>query len=153
MKDIPEALKERQRETRKKTMAEVNKAINELSSEGYLISMKHLVERTGLSRSVFRKKHVMEILKERKIGMYAVRKTICDNTNQSAVQFKNIQKQLEKSNNKIYKLQSELCSKQLQIISLQKAVSEKNDECELLRGDIFMLYKKATVKGIDLQKS
>ena len=150
MKDIPDALKERQSKTRQKTVTEVNKAINELRNEGYLISLKLLVERTCLSRSVFRKEHIRQILKENKVGMYAERKTVSNNTDQSTVQFKSIQKQLEKNNNKIEKLLTELSSKQLQINNFQKSLSEKNDECELLRGEIFMLYKKALVKGIDL---
>jgi len=150
MKDIPDALKKKQSETRKKTMAKVNKAINELRKEGYLISIKLLVERTGLSRSVFRKEHIRRILKENKIGMYAERKTISNTANQSPVQFKNILKQLEKANKKIDKLQMELSNKELQISKLNKSLSEKIDECELLRGEIFMMHKKALVKGIDL---
>jgi hypothetical protein len=78
----------------------VSKAINELRDEGYLVSIKLLVERTGLSRSVFRKEHIRQVLKECKIGIYAQRKTLFHNTDQPYVHMKNIRKELDKAKNK-----------------------------------------------------
>ena len=150
MKDISDALRKKQNEARQNTISMVNKAINELKDEGYLISIKLLVERTGLSRSVFRKEHIRQILKASKIGIYAERKTLSQNTDQSYANLKNIHRELEKANNKIERLQVELNEKKLSISDLKNSLQEKNNECELLRGEIFMLHKKALVKGIDL---
>ena len=145
MKDISEALRKKQDKIRQNTVTIVNKAINELRNEGYLISIKLLVERTGLSRSVFRKEHIRQILKDCKIGMYAERKTLFHNTDQPYVHMKNIRKELERANNKIERLQVELNDKKILISDLKSSLEEKNNECELLRGEIFMLHKKALI--------
>ncbi len=76
MKDISAALKEKQEQTRQGTIEKIQRAIIDLQAEGYLIGIKHLVERTGLSRSVFRKPHVQSILKENKIGIYRESKSV-----------------------------------------------------------------------------
>jgi predicted RNase H-like nuclease (RuvC/YqgF family) len=147
LKDIPEALREKQNKTRQNTEAIVNKGINELRSEGYLISIKLLVERTGLSRSVFRKEHVRKLLEECKIGKYAERKTLY-RIDQPYVHMKNIRRELEKANNKIERLQMELNNKKLLISDLKSSLEKKNNECELLRGEIFMLHKKILINDI-----
>lgn len=145
MKDISDALRKKQNEARQNTISMVNKAIKELRNEGYLISIKLLVERTGLSRSVFRKEHIRQILKECKIGIYAERKILFHNTDQPYVHMKNIRKELDKANNKIERLQVELNDKKLLISDLKSSLEEKNNECELLRGEIFMLHKKVLI--------
>ena len=148
MKDISDALRKKQDEARQNTISMVNKAIKELRDEGYLISIKLLAERTGLSRSVFRKEHIQQILKECKIGIYAERKTLFHSTDQPYVHMKNIRKELDKANNKIERLQVELNDKKLLINDLKSSLEEKNNECELLRGEIFMLHKKALISEV-----
>lgn len=76
MKDISNALREKQELTRQGTIEKIQNAINDLKAEGHLIGIKHLVDRTGLSRSVFRKPHVQRILKANKIGIYKESKTV-----------------------------------------------------------------------------
>ena len=67
MKALPKNLLDRQEKERLKTAEIVTKAISELESEGYRIKIQDLIEVTGLSRSVFSKPHVRQILMERGI--------------------------------------------------------------------------------------
>lgn len=67
MKALPKNLLDRQETERLKTAEIVAKAISELESEGYRIKIQDLIKVTGLSRSVFSKPHVRQILVERGI--------------------------------------------------------------------------------------
>ena len=59
---IPKKLAERQAQQRQETINLVLRAINGLNNEGHKISIKLLMEYTGLSRSVFAKQHIRDIL-------------------------------------------------------------------------------------------
>ena len=65
---IPKELAERQKQQRQNTANTVRKAIEDLSSEGHKITIKLLMEYTGLSRSVFGKEHVKDVLTANGIG-------------------------------------------------------------------------------------
>lgn len=71
MKILPEGLKQKQENQKQKTSKLVQKAIDDLKAEGFMISIKSIVERTGLSRSVFNKPHIMETLKNNGIGVFS----------------------------------------------------------------------------------
>ena len=55
---------QRQEKTRKDTVEMVTQAILVLESQGYNIKIKDLISVTGLSRSVFAKPHIREVLVE-----------------------------------------------------------------------------------------
>lgn len=61
---IPESLVHRQEKIRQETLEAVMQAILALESQGYNIKIKDLVSVTGLSRSVFAKPHIREVLVE-----------------------------------------------------------------------------------------
>ena len=61
---IPKCLVQRQEKTRKDTVEMVTQAILVLESQGYNIKIKDLISVTGLSRSVFAKPHIREVLVE-----------------------------------------------------------------------------------------
>ena len=61
---IPKSLVQRQEKTRKDTVEMVTQAILVLESQGYNIKIKDLISVTGLSRSVFAKPHIREVLVE-----------------------------------------------------------------------------------------
>ena len=61
---IPKSLVQRQEKTRKDTVEMVAQAILVLESQGYNIKIKDLISVTGLSRSVFAKPHIREVLVE-----------------------------------------------------------------------------------------
>ena len=46
MRDISNALREKQELTRQGTIEKIQNAINDLKAEGHLIGIKHLVDRT-----------------------------------------------------------------------------------------------------------
>ena len=147
MKDISDALKEKQELARQGTIEKIQRAINDLQSEGYLIGTKHLVERTGLSRSVFRKPHVQNILKENKIGIYRESKTVPKSDEDYRTLALAMEKELLRANNRIQKLEDDLKDRDRRIIRLTTNLEEKTDECEVLRGEIFIISKKVKIMG------
>lgn len=149
MKDISDALKKKQEITRQGTIEKIQHAINDLQAEGYLIGIKHLAERTGLSRSVFRKPHVQNILKENKIGIYRESKTVPKSDEDYRTLALTMEKELLMANNKIQKLEDELKDRDRRIAKLKSSIEEKTNECALLCGEVFLLSKKAKIMGID----
>jgi hypothetical protein len=149
MKDISDALRKRQKLIKQQTIKKVQCAIDDLKDEGYLIGIKHLVERTGLSRSVFRKPHVQKILKENKIGIYKESKTVPKSNEDYRILALAMEKELLRANNKIQKLEDDLKDRDKRITRLVSSLEEKTNECALLRGEIFILAKKAKIMGID----
>lgn len=122
---IPKELAERQEQQRQNTVNTVRKAIEDLSAEGHKITIKLLIEYTGLSRSVFAKEHIKAILTENGIG--------------------------GKTNSHHTPKNKDACKEKLTgVINKQKAIIEQlkeenrelNAECELLRGKIFELMHK-----------
>lgn len=121
---IPKELIERQEQQRQDTINCVRRAIEDLSSEGHKITIKLLIEYTGLSRSVFAKEHIKAVLVENGIGI----KKDCS-----------------------HKPKEDTCKEKLMaVINKQKTIIEQlkeenrelNAECELLRGRIFELMQK-----------
>lgn len=149
MKDISDALKKKQELARQGTIEKIQRAINDLQAEGYLVGIKHLVERTGLSRSVFRKPHVQNILKENKIGIYRESKTVPKSDEDYRLLALAMEKELLRASNKIQKLEDDLKDRDRRIVRLTTSLEEKANECEVLRGEIFIFSKKAKVIGRD----
>jgi DNA-binding transcriptional MocR family regulator len=149
MRKLPDTLSQKQEETKKETAYKIQKAIDELQSEGYIVSRKLLLERTGLSNSVLSKKHCIEVLKENSVCQYAIRKKI-SKTNANID--KKLEVELNKALIKIEKLEKE--KKDLQAkLNAEKveryALKENN---EILRGQMQLLYHLASERGIDLEK-
>ncbi len=149
MKDISSELKEKQEQTRQGTIKKIQHAINDLQAKGYLIGIKHLVERTGLYRSVFRKPHVQKILKENKIEIYRESKTVPNSDEDYRTLALTMEEELLRANHKIQKLEEELKDRDRRIARLTTSLEEKTNECKVLRGEIFSLSKKAKIIGAD----
>ena len=62
MRTIPNELMELRQKQKEETVAIVNSAIKELYDEGFKVTVKNLVGRTGLSRSLFSKPHIKALL-------------------------------------------------------------------------------------------
>ncbi len=71
---IPDELAEKQARQRKETVIKIQQAIDELQSEGAIITTSKLVERTKLSRSTINKPHAQEVLQKNQVGRYQQRK-------------------------------------------------------------------------------
>ncbi len=61
-KGLPKQLTEKQELLRQQSINKVLRAIEELKAEGRSVTIAALVEFTGLSRSVFSKGHIRELL-------------------------------------------------------------------------------------------
>lgn len=103
-------------------MNTVLRAINELTAEGYSVRVKDLMEYTGLSRSVFAKPHIKELLIKKGIGSQICRKT--GNDSKPA----DINEDHDRKDEKIRRLTEEN--------------RELKEECELLRGKLFLIMQK-----------
>lgn len=141
VKTIPDALRQKQELQRDKTICMVENAITELSAEGYAVTVSRLMERTGLSRSVFSKPHIKELLplSGPKVPMPRNMQGNHDLT-----------VQLDRALKKLEKTQSEFDSKNVMVQKLKADLSAKCDECELLRGKLHVLMQKCRIKGINL---
>ena len=64
---LPGVIMEKQERQRQESINKVLRAIHELSNEGVNIRIKDLIERTGLARSTFAKKHIRDVLVEKGI--------------------------------------------------------------------------------------
>lgn len=127
MKALPKNLLDRQETERLKTAEIVVKAISELESEGYRIKIQDLIKVTGLSRSVFSKPHVRQILVERGI-------------------VKPCYSPIPPDNNEIHREET-LPKKKDEYI--QRLLDENNQlrrEVEILRGKIHILMHKVEMK-------
>jgi len=79
-RNIPKELVQKQECQRNETIRKVQSAINELITEGALITTAKLIDRTGLSRSTINKPHVQNVLKDNQVGKYRSRIVISSNT-------------------------------------------------------------------------
>ncbi len=107
---------------RQQTIEKVLRAMEDLKAEGCRINIKNLMVYSGLSRSVFAKPHVRNLIQ----GHLAAKET--KNNTQKASGRKNQQEEIAVYISKIDRLSEE--NEQLK------------KECELLRGRLFLLMNK-----------
>lgn len=124
MSKLPEKLCEKQALQRQSTVNLVLRSIAELESEGYSIKIKDIIERTGLSRSVFAKAHVREILVSNGIV-----KGEQPANNKSSL-----------SRNTAHR--DKLRKKDARIATLTSENEALQEECALLRGRLFLLMQR-----------
>jgi len=127
---IPRALAEKQDRQRQLTINTILQAITELKAEGYAVRIKDLINYTGLSRSVFGKEHVRAIL----ISQGVVSEKKCD---PSPVPAKQSTEQ---------RLRQILADKESRISQLVSENASLKNECELLRGRLFLLMQVKSVE-------
>lgn len=121
-KGLPKQLTEKQELLRQQSINKVLRAIEELKAEGRSVTIAALVEFTGLSRSVFSKGHIRELLVD--YG-YSGTKT-----------------QERKKSTKKEKLADIVAEKDKKIQELRAEKEELERECELLRGRLFFLMQE-----------
>jgi len=143
MKTIPDSLKLRQTQQREETLSKIKQAVGELSSEGYQITIKNLVERTGLSRAVFSKPHVKDFLAQHAFFDRKAKTQAPESTSDIVKDYRKIIDKYEKSK----QLNDQNAVK---IAKLQNELSEKREECELLRGQLHVIMQKCRIKGIEI---
>lgn len=123
---LPRVIEEKQEFQRQETMNKVLRAINDLSNEGGNIRIKDLIEYTGLSRSTFAKQHVRDILIDK--GIVDSKKETSKIKTNKPTRISNLIKKAEENESYIRKLKTEK--------------EEYKNECELLRGRLFLLMQR-----------
>lgn len=121
-KGLPKQLTEKQELLRQQSINKVLRAIEELKAEGRSVTITALVEFTGLSRSVFSKEHIRELLVD-----YG---------------YSGIKTQELKKITKKEKLADIVAEKDRKIQELRAEKEELERECELLRGRLFLLMQE-----------
>jgi hypothetical protein len=127
---LPKELTESQERRRTETANKVLRALIEMESQGFSLSIKNLMHFTGLSRSVFAKPHVRDVINEYCCTMPDP-EAVTDVSGMSATQT------VEQ------KLRAELEKRDERIGRLREKNAELTAECELLRGRLFLLMQKA----------
>jgi Mn-dependent DtxR family transcriptional regulator len=123
---LPRVIEEKQALQRQETMNKVLRAINDLTNEGANIRIKDLIEYTGLSRSTFAKQHVRDILIDK--GIVESKKERSKIKTNKPTRISNLMKKSEDREAYIKKLETEN--------------AEYKNECELLRGRLFLLMQR-----------
>lgn len=122
---LPQGLSEKQELQRQQTINKVLRAIDDLQSQGCKLSIKNLIDYTGLSRSTFSKPHVRKVLA--KYGYPASGYEASTEIKAQAKKHGQSEK-LRETDKRIHTLTDE-----------NKALKE---ECELLRGRLFLLMQR-----------
>jgi DNA-binding LytR/AlgR family response regulator len=124
---LPKALSDKQEQTRQQTINKVLHALSDLQAQGCRVSIKNLMEYTGLSRSVFSKPHVRALLADYGYAPAQAEAEPADG---------------EEKPDKAQRLLAEIRKKNAKIEKLREENSEMKAECELLRGKLFLLMQK-----------
>lgn len=127
---VPKGLQARQEQQRQTTINTVLRAISELRAEGHQLTIKNLMEYTGLSRSVFAKKHIRTVLVSQ--GIVAAKE-------QSFVQ-------MPSRVSAEQRMKQRLAKKDQQILQLTEENVALKNECELLRGRLFLLMQRQSLE-------
>ena len=133
MRKVPEQLTAKQEKQRQKTINLVLRTIHDLKNEGYSIKIKDLMEATGLSRSVFAKPHIRKLLTDNGIG-YAKTEPSVPAPPVSPKQ------------SQITNLKEKLAQKDEYIAKLTDENQALKNECELLRGKLFLLMQRQSIE-------
>ena len=128
-KKLPSARAEKQERQRQETANKVLHAFIELQSQGCRLSISNLMDYTGLSRSVFSKPHVRAVMVE--FGYPLLKEKT-----ESVVELS------ASPQTKEQKLRTELKKRNERIRLLREENAALKEECELLRGQIFLLQMK-----------
>lgn len=146
---LNDGLKERQELLRNETVSAVEKAIVNLMNEGYEISVKLLMEKTGYSRPVFSKPHVLEILKKYGVCRFKNIKRVSANSDKNYVV--ELEKNVIKLTKELDKTKNTLESALRRNIKQEIEIQDIKETNELLRGQLKLYYEKALIYGVELE--
>ena len=121
-RELPPALIQKQEQMRQQTIEKVLRAMEDLKAEGCRINIKNLMAYSGLSRSVFAKPHIRNLIQ----GHLAA----------------NEQKTTPKRRVVRKNQQEEIAAYISRIDRLIEENEQLKKECELLHGKLFLLMNK-----------
>lgn len=145
MRELPNEIRDFQEKSKTATIDKVQTAITDLQAEGFIVTRKLLLERTGLSNSVLSKQHIKDVLKDNRVCQYAVKKKIKTESDKDIlVELNNANKKIESLEEKVKDLESKLNKEKVEYYKMKEAN-------EILRGELHLLKQKAKLKGIVLE--
>ena len=121
-RELPPALIQKQEQMRQQTIGKVLRAMEDLKAEGCRINIKNLIAYSGLSRSVFAKPHVRNLIQDQ----FAAKQ-----------QKTTPKKEMVRKNQR-----EEIAAYISKIDRLTEENEQLKKECELLRGRLFLLMNK-----------
>jgi len=147
---IPIELTEKQGRIRLESMEKVQEKIDELKAEGFIVTTKLLMDRTGFARSTFSKHHIREVLKNNNVCKYAVTKSIS-----RVLTEKETIKQLEDENLSLRKKVAQLEKERTDLINKENKskveLTEVKEINKKLRGQLHVLIQTARIRGINIE--
>lgn len=142
MRQLPEEVTNFQKNSKNETIKKVQAAIDELRAEGFIITRKLILERSGVSNSVLSKPHIKNVLKENKVCQYSVHKKVTI-TNDVLLDLAKSAKKIEKLEKKVKELEYKLNKEKMNSIELKEAN-------QILLGQLHILKQKARLKNLIL---
>jgi hypothetical protein len=127
---VPKELIARQERQRQTTVNTVLRVISELKAEGHRLTIKNLMDYTGLSRSVFSKKHIRAVLVSQ--GIVAAEACGAESAPPKSSANQRMKRKLEEKDQQIRRLTEENAA--------------LKSECELLRGKLFLLMQRQSLE-------
>lgn len=121
-RELPPALIQKQEQMRQQTIEKILRAMEDLKAEGCRMNIKNLMVYSGLSRSVFAKPHVRNLIQDQLAAKG--------------------QKTTPKKGTVRKNQQEEISAYISRIDRLSEENEQLKKECELLRGRLFLLMNK-----------
>lgn len=147
-RELPNALKERQNKQKNESIELVKEAIKELREEGQRVTIKLLVERTGLSRATLSKQHIEEVLKQSAVCKFErrvyVRSSDEVDISELELEVSKLKIQLEKSQEAFKKIKNR--NNELKVEN--NNLKETNKK---LRGELQLISIKSRMHGVKLE--
>lgn len=147
-RELPNTLKERQNKQRNQSIELVKEAIRELKEEGHRVTIKLLVERTGLSRATLSKPHIEKVLKDSAVCKFErrIRVSSSDTVDISELELEisKLKRQLEKSQEEVKKMKNR--NNELKVEN--NNLKEKNKK---LLGELQLISTKSRMYGVKLE--
>lgn len=147
-RSLPNVLSEKQKNQREQTRETVQQAILSLKEEGRTVTIKNLVEITGLARATFSKPHVDEILKINKVCKYKDKGEVITKADKTPHELKVEIQLLENKIARLVKKNEELLNEKN---SMKLKYLEEKDRNEKLLGEIQAISIKCRMNNIRLE--
>lgn len=145
---LPETILNKQKLQREESMKKVQKAINEIKSEGYKVTMKLIQERSNLARSTLSKPHIQDILRANCVCKYEDKKTI---TNTKTKNVKELEAEIYILEKKIERLKLENSNLKNRNNALKVELYDEKDRNAKLLGELQLISDKCRQHNIRLE--
>lgn len=146
-KDIPEALRRNQEETKRKTYDKIEAAAQKLREERRPITRKNLIEASDLADSTFSKKHVKGyLLKRWAIGADEVAASELPSLEElDEEEFANLVRKVDDLRNRLVRAETKLEEERGKRKKVESELKDIQHETKILRGELDIARRKIVV--------